>query len=34
VCSATNGKLSGSPLHRLNWLPFKSALTVEVSRQE
>jgi hypothetical protein len=28
VCSATTGKLSGSPLHRLNWLPFKSALTI------
>ncbi len=27
VCSATSGKLSGSPLNRLNWLPFKSALT-------
>jgi hypothetical protein len=27
VCSATLGKLSGSHLNRLNWLPFKSALT-------
>ncbi|HUD65217.1 MAG TPA: hypothetical protein VMQ17_11590, partial [Candidatus Sulfotelmatobacter sp.] len=28
VCSATTGKLPGSHLNRLNWLPFKSALTV------
>jgi hypothetical protein len=28
VCSATTGKLSGSSLNRLNWLPFKSALTI------
>jgi hypothetical protein len=27
VCSATIGKLSGSSLNRLNWFPFKSALT-------
>ena len=31
VCSATAGKLSGSPLNRLNWLPFKSALTLRRS---
>jgi hypothetical protein len=27
LCPATSAKLSGSPLNRLNWLPFKSALT-------
>ena len=31
VCSATTGTLSGSHLNRLNWLPFKSALTLEAS---
>ena len=27
MCPATIGELSGSHLNRLNWLPFKSALT-------